>query len=354
MADKCQVLLYTSYLHIIGGIETFVINFTQLLAPTYDMVLMTAQWLPDEIRKQIPCRIIQGVKDVECDTLIMIRAADDHVPSYIKYNRMIRMCHSCKTKSDWTIPNDYDKLVHVSEVSRQSFGTDGMVIHNPLIRNESKPLFLVSATRIPARDKGMNADRLVILAKMLEKAGIPYIWINFSDRPLEGGPAHLINVGALSNVQPYIAKADYLVQLSDYEGFGYTVLEALVNGTAVICTPFEATKELGVVDGENGYIVPFDLNFDVRKLLDVPQFSYTWDNAGILKQWKKLLGKPQSKPKPAAKPEPDNRVMVHVIRRYFDTELGRTMEVGDVTMFTPERAELVKSKGYIEVINGVR
>ena len=46
--------------------------------------------------------------------------------------------------------------------------------------------------------------------------------------------------------------------------------------------------------------------------------------------------------------------MVHVIRRYFDTELNRTMEIGDVTMFTPERAELVKSKGYIEVFNGVR
>jgi hypothetical protein len=353
MAEKCQILLYTSYLHIIGGIETFVINFTKLLGAQYDMILMSSQVLPEDIKAQIPVRILQGVKDVECDTLIMIRAADANVPSYIKYNRMIRMCHSCRTNTDWSIPNDYDELVHVSEVSKKSFETDGLVIHNPLIREESRPLFLVSATRIPARDKGINSDRLVILAKMLEKAEIPYIWINFSDRPLENGPKHLINVGHIQNVQPYIAKADYLVQLSDHEGFGYTVLEALINGTAVICTPFETTEELGVVDGENGYIVPFDLNFDVRKLLDVPQFSYEWDNAKILKQWKKLLGKPK-KPKPAAKEEQKPKVMVRVKRRYFDLELDKYLYPDEVYTFTEERALTVAERGFIEVMDGVR
>ena len=153
-----------------------------------------------------------------------------------------------------------------------------------------------------------------------------------------------MNVGTFQDLQPYIACADYLVQLSDREGFGYSVLEALTQNTAVICTPFETTKELGVVDGENGYIVPFDMNFDVHKLLDVPRFNYHWDNEKIRKDWEKLLKMEPEKPK--------NRglVRIRITGNYGDMQLNRMVHEGEVLYMTKFRAKLVVKMGYGEIL----
>ena len=78
------------------------------------------------------------------------------------------------------------------------------------------------------------------------------------------------------DILDYVANADYLVQLSDNEGFCYSVVEALCAGTPVIVTPCPVFDEIGLVDGENCYKVPFDMkNFDVKKLLGEPlKFEY--------------------------------------------------------------------------------
>ena len=331
--NKVQVLLYTSYLHIIGGIETFVINFLDLMGDTVEVGVMCPK-LPPEMEQRISKRAKLFTREAftRCDTLIMIRMMDE-IPNCIAYDRSIRMCHACKTNPSWYIKRDCDEIVHVSKASKDSFQTDGKVIYNPLKRTEKKALLFVSATRIPAKDKGENAQRMLQLARMLEKSGIPFLWLNFSDAPLEDAPKGFMNVGTAQDLQPYISKADYLVQLSDHEGFGYSVLEALINKTAVICTPFETTKELGVIDGENGYIIPFDLQFDVQKLLKVPQFDYDYDNEKIKAQWKRLLAKKKSRKKDSSK------VFVEVLKKYRDIELKRYLYPGDRVSMTKERAE---------------
>ena len=265
--NTVQVLLYTSYLHVIGGIETFVLQFIELLEPYYKIGVLCPE-IPSEMASWISAKVplYKGKDEVSCDTLIMIRMMDKKPPR-VRYKRSIRMCHACKSDPKWEILQDCDELIHVSKASRQSFDTKGKVILNPLIKADKKALLLVSATRVPAPDKGRNADRMLQLARRLEKSGILYLWLNFSDAPLCDAPKGFINVGTYHELQPYIAKADYLVQLSDQEGFGYSVVEALANNTAVICTPFATTSELKVVDGKNGYIVPFNLEFDVTKLL---------------------------------------------------------------------------------------
>ena len=55
----------------------------------------------------------------------------------------------------------------------------------------------------------------------------------------------------------YYAQADVLISTSRYEGFGYTILEALTHGTPVVCFNNSALPEL-VVDGYNGFIVETD------------------------------------------------------------------------------------------------
>ena len=347
--NQVQVLLYTSYLHIIGGIETFVLNYIELMSPYYSIGVMCPM-LPDALKARIneKAKYFTAKETVSCDTLVMIRMMDP-IPQTVKYDKSIRMCHACKSVPSWHIKPDCDTIVHVSKASKESFNSEGKVIHNPLIRFEKKSLLFVSATRIPAMDKGKNADRMLKLAKMLNDAQIPFLWLNFSDAPLTNAPKGFINVGSFQEIQPYIKKADYLVQLSDQEGFGYSVLEALINNVAVICTPFDTTKELGVVDGKNGYIVPYDLNFDINKLLNVPKFEYEYDNSSIVKKWKTLLDKKPPKKKKQAE-ETANLVKVKVIVNYFDTVLKDTLKVGTILYMDKDRANYVKSFGYLRIM----
>lgn len=331
---KVQVLLYTSYLHIIGGIETFVHNFIDLMSPYYDIGVYCPT-LPGEqalnITKKVP--LFQGSEPIECDTLVMIRMMDAK-PKNIVYEKSVRMCHACKSDPTWTVLPDCDKVIHVSNASKKSFGSKGDVIYNPLVKSSKKALLFVSATRIPAPDKGKNAKRMLELANKLEAYGIPYLWLNFSDAPLKDAPKGFINVGTYQELQPFIAKADYLVQLSDREGFGYSVAEALANNVAVLCTPFETTKELGVVDGVNGYIVPFDLNFDIHKLLNVPRFEFEYQNEKIRKQWQEILG--YTKPKHDYVPKISRKVRVR--KDYYDIVRKENLKQGDILEMEAGRA----------------
>lgn len=347
--NKTQILLYTSYLHIIGGIETFVNNFVDILSPYYDIALYCPQMPPEmasELSRKI--QVFRNKEIITCDTLIMIRIMDE-IPKNVGYKRSVRMCHACRSNPSWYIKDDCDKVVHVSEASRSSFNSDGQVILNPVVKRGGKALFLVSATRIPAMDKGRNADRMIRLAEMLNSEGIPFVWFNFSDAPLDNAPQGLFNVGKSRDIQSFISKADYLVQLSDQEGFGYSVAEALINNTAVLCTPFKTTAELGVRDGINGYIIPFDMNFDVKKLLDVPSFEYDYDNTDIIKQWRKLLG--SSKPTHSYKP-PEMVETVVVIDEYRDLLLNRILHKGDRILMPYDRALLLEDKCFIRILKG--
>ena len=181
------------------------------------------------------------------------------------------------------------------------------------------------------------------LGQMMNDAGIPYIWLYFSQERIPGAPSNMIHMQPTLNVLSYVKSADYLVQMSDSEAFGYSIVEALELGTAVITTPLDVLTELDIQEGIHGYMVPFEVDgFDCQKLLTVPQFEYKYDNKSIIKQWRKLLG--NTKPKHNYKPSKNPRV--RIIRRYHDMVLGKTLENNTVVEMVPERAELVCNAGY--------
>ena len=341
--NKVQVLLYTSYLHSIGGIETFVDNWVEILLPYYDIGLYCPQMPTERLYRLSQIIPVYKSGEVECDTLVMIRIGDA-IPKGIKYKKSVRMCHACRSNPAWHILDDCDRVIHVSEASRTSFNSDGAVIYNPVIKRAKDSLILVSATRIPAMDKGKNADRMIKLAQMLNDADIPFVWLNFSDSPLTDAPKGMVNVGMTNDIQSYIARADYLVQLSNQEGFGYSVAEALINHTAVICTPFKTTAELGVVDGKNGYILPFDMQYDVTKLLNVPEFEYKYDNKPIVKAWRKLLG--NTKPKHDYIPPEYVDVVAKI--EYRDIVLNKVFQPKDEISMPYDRAMELIEKGFVK------
>ena len=70
---------------------------------------------------------------------------------------------------------------------KEDFNIKGPVINNLMRKSSETTLFLISATRIPAPDKGDNEIRMRKLAQMLLDAKIPYLWLNFSDGKEGGG-----------------------------------------------------------------------------------------------------------------------------------------------------------------------
>lgn len=350
---ESQVILYINWTAPIGGIESFIYHFASLMHEKYDITLVVNTITAEQRRKiSRKIRVVQYNSNTHyrCDTLIMLRILDK-IPDNFKYKQSVQMCHACKTNQNWHIPQNCNYIVNVSNASKESFeeeAKNGIVIHNPIIKSEAKALVLVSATRLPAPDKGNNEKRMIQLANMLSDMKIPFLWFNFSDGPLNNAPKGLVNMGTRMDIQPYIARADYLVQLSDSEAFSYSVLEALVNNTAVIVTPFKSVPEYGIEDGKNGYIVPFDMDFDVKKLLDVPQFEYQYDNEPIKKQWVDIIG--ISKPMFEYEPKPQN--VVRIKMPYYDIALNKTLQPGEEYIMPQDRIDIVVGKGLAELLEG--
>ena len=339
--EQYKIVLFINFLNVIGGIESFIYHFGGM----FQGVTLLVGKVNDRQRKRLEEHV--NVVDYDpratyyCKTLIILRILDS-MPTNIFADRTVRTCHGCKTNPAWNIPQDSDHIVNVSEVSKESFGEqakDGMVIHNPIEKSEKKALILVSAARIPAVDKGKNEVRMRMLAEMLNDAEIPFIWFNFSDGVIPNAPEGMVNMGIREDIQPYIKRADYLVQLSDSEAWSYSMLEALINKTPVICCPFGSAEEMGIKDGVNGYVVPFDMGFDVHKLLNVPSVSFDYDHEGIKKAWEKVL---------TAKKK-NKGIKVRIIQTYFDTLLNRKVSAGENLYMTRERANTIIHAGFGEI-----
>lgn len=338
-----KVILYINQLNIIGGIETFIYYFARLMKHK-DIALVVYNL--DESLKRKYERYMKVYEyttrdKYSCDTLIILRILDK-IPANIECNQSVQMVHACRTNPAWHIRQTSDFIVNVSEASKKSFGNeakDGIVIHNPIITDNPRAMILVSATRIPAPDKGMNEERMRKLANMLNEAQIPFLWFNFSDGSIPNPPRGMINVGKNEDIRPYIASATYLVQLSDSEAWSYSILEALTQNVPVIVTDFPSAHEMGIKDGANGYILPFDMNFDVNRLKKVPKFTYLYDNEPIKKQWEKIIDH---------KLKAKKREMwdVVILQQYNDIELGRLMNPGEVVPMPKERAKQIISLGY--------
>ena len=362
---KTQIVIYRREIPAVGGIGTFIKHFIDRLSGSYEITILCrtiyctmfkeytqkVRVIADTIRmpngKLMQLSGSSGSsQSVYCDTLIMPSFLDP-LPGNVAAGQVVRMCHACKTDPTWKIPQDYDRLVYVSETAMLSYGVeDGQVIHNLNKATDDKALILVSATRFPAPDKGNIAQRMRTLANMLNDKGISYIWLNFADGKMEDPPQNFYNMGPTDRMPEIIKAADYLVQLSDSECWSYSCLEALMAGTPLICTPFPSIYEMGVKDKVHGHIIPFDMDFDVEILKKIPHFYYDYDNDTIKEEWIKILGDP----KPVHDYEPLKHVMTEVTASYYDLELGRDMSPGDQAVMRVDRAQVLKELKFVKIM----
>lgn len=125
-------------------------------------------------------------------------------------------------------------------------------------------------------------------------------------------------------------------------GFGYTTCEALSLGTPVIVTPVESFLEIGVKDGENGFVV--DWNLDNVNVQEIYKKRLKFDYSPPKTTWKDVIAKGKS----TYTPETDKEA-IYITTGYFDMELNKWVEPTSVSddwlRVSKERAKYLVKNG---------
>ena len=317
---KYTNVFYVPHFNIIGGIETYIYE----LVKKYKDEDITIVYSDDSSDKKQIARIRQYARvikqpynsenKIKCKKLfVMYKCKLD----LFEAEDIVQIIHA-DYKAQRLTPNKNEKIKEnygVSKSVAKSFeeisDLKTGVCYNPLtIEKPKRVLKLISATRL-TKEKGL--ERMKILAKKLDEAKIPFIWLVFTNKE------DLINNPSVCYMKPrldirnYIADADYLVQLSDTEAWAYSVIESLILKTPVIVTDVPCFKEMGVKNGKSGYILPFDMKDipiediynKIPKNFEITQPKDIYDE--LLIKGKKTY-------------EPEKQVYIKAIRSYYDNE----------------------------------
>ena len=292
---KLKNVFYHHTLLPIGGIETFMYEMAKSYSKSYDITVMYKK--ADERQLERLSRYVRCVKytgqNFKCERLFT--TYDISVIDTCEADYIAQVIHA-NYKAIKLKPNTHPRIneyIAVSETVADAYkelsGIECKVIYNPLMPDKPKRvLHLISATRL-TKEKGRA--RMEILADKFTEAGIPFTWLVFTNSTEGFNNPNMIMLPPRLDLTDYIADADYLVQLSDTEGYCYSVNEALNLGTSVIVTDLETFKEEGVTK-DNGFLLPLDMeNIDVKAIYNARmKFEYSPREDS----WSEMLAKGKS------------------------------------------------------------
>ena len=254
-------IFYFKRISEIGGIETFLYYLSKLYK-NYDVTIIYDYSNREQLarlKKNVKCIKFSG-QEIKCEKAFFNYNLD--IIDKVKAKEYYQIIHGdyketgiqCNTNTKIT------KYLAVSKIAGESFyqktGIKPEIIYNPLnIDKPKKILKLISATRL-TNEKGYN--RMIKLAKELSDKKIPFEWHVFTNKSDIDSDFFIARKPKL-NIINDIAEADYLVQLSDSEGYCYSIVEALSVRTPVICTDIPVIKEIGVNEN-NSYILNMDMS----------------------------------------------------------------------------------------------
>ena len=343
-------VFYFRDLNIIGGIETFFYQLGLKYGKDFDITVYYRTGNSQQVEKLSKVvrvrRFCDGQK-IRCKRAFLCFSLD--IIDNIEAEEYYQMLHGDYTAIK-VFPDRNPKIqkrIAVSNVVSDSYrdyiGDDSEVCYNPYTPvKPKKVLRLMSATRLTA-EKGFN--RMKILAAELDKAGVPYIWDIYTDSTQRFDNPSVYFRKPRLDIVDIMADADYFVQLSDTEGYCYSIVEALCAGTPVIVTDFKVAHEIGVKDRVNGFILPMDMNnLPIKELYKgLKKFAYK----PMKDHWDKLLV-----PKgPNETEETQHDVMVRCKKIYFDIEFGTQMSYGQTWTVPEERAYKLFNMGLVDIIS---
>lgn len=340
-------MFYFYHINSIGGIESF---FYYLSKKYKDWDITIYYKIGDaeqikRLKKYVRVKQYRGEKIV-CEKAFFNYTID--IIDNVEAKEYYQIAH-CDFKEAIEKPNLHKKVNKYLGVSKKvckSFeevtGIKTELAYNPIIINKPKKVLnLISATRL-THEKGK--DRMIKFAKMLDDAEIPYLWTIFTNDTKVIDNPNIIYIKPRLDIINYIANSDYLVQLSDNEGFCYSVVESLLVGTPVIVTNCPVFKEIGLNE-TNSFILDFDMNNVPLKEIykGLPSFKYEAPKDN----WDKLLEKGKSTYQKDLK----TMVLVKCIQNYNDIELNELKTINSKPYkINKVRAEELIGYGDIEII----
>lgn len=286
---KFKNIYYFQSILAIGGIETFFYYLAKKYK-NYDLAIIYRYGNNQQLKrlkKYVKCIEYKPGMTFECehaffnfntDIIDSITAKEYYLVLHGDYKSMMEAGQL--TKENLPGNSKITKYVGVSQVVcdawKEITGEDAELCYNPFEPDKvEKEYIFISPTRLSVEKGG---KRIIALSNELDKRKIKYTWYIYSNSTLPG----LIspNVKVLPpklNIQDEIVKADFLIQLSDNEGYCYSVIEALANNIPVIVTPVPVFKELKVNE-ENSIILNFDCsNLDeVINKIQTKKFNFTY------------------------------------------------------------------------------
>ena len=341
-------LFYFHTLNSIGGVETFFYQLAKKYGRDYDITIMYTECDKEQVKRLSQyCRVKKWKGEtIKCKRCFV--AFNAKVLDHVDADEYIQVLHG-DYKSLGVIPDRHDKIqrwVAVSDVVRSAYeditGDKPMVCYNPYtVEKPRKVLHLVSATRLTP-DKGLK--RMERLAEELDKADIPYVWDVYTDSPRPVMNENIVIRKPRLDVLDFIADADYYVQLSDSEGYCYSIVEALSVGTPVIVTDIPVLKEIGVINGVNGFVVSKDMEDLPLSAIykGLKKFKYEV----LADKWNELL-----LPVPPDYEEQMNEIVkVRCKKVFIDLERNVTTMPGSEWFCTRRRAEVLDDLDVIDIV----
>lgn len=291
------IIIFTAGLLGKTGIYTWIRNYLLNMRGDYGITILSSNYEDNilaDLNSLAKCEIFDKDKQYDCDIYLHNYQDNDFKVNIHARDRFILLhCDYAEIGHLKTLQTDYSYIAVSDTAAKgmsEKFGINCIAIE-PFL-NEYKPKRVykfVSATRI---HKTKGWDRMMQLCKLLTDKGIRFQWLLFTDERTKPMPyTGFINMGGQPNevVMDYMADADYVVQLSDHEGFCYAVHEALSVGTPVLVTDIPVFK---CIDENRGYRLPLDMeNIDIDKILTcIPKaYGCSTNNQTLKSVWKGLL-----------------------------------------------------------------
>jgi len=265
-------------------------------------------------------------EQINADICIWCRLYMDYtyLKNKIKAKRNFLWVHSIpEEKTNYALQNpeflnDIDKIICVSDTVRSLLPAGkekAITIHNflpndiqslsnspipPNIFSNPNALHLVTVSRL---SNGKGFDRVLKLVKMLKTNNVPFEYLIIGKgRAKEEEIRNMFKnidevkfLGYQENPYPYIKKADYLVQLSDFETWGNVITEAKSLGTPVITTNYQTAHEQ-IQDDINGILIDLNTNNYEQYLYKILNNQATYKNnlasfhySNEFETWNKVL-----------------------------------------------------------------
>lgn len=323
------------------GVESYLYYMSKL----YDIEVYYSEANIEQVKrlsKNIPVHKYTG-KPIECDRLFSNYKFSATTTAKEKYH----IIHYDPLNVGFgTTYEDGWKYIGVSKVACKGYkgitGHDIELIYNPvpidkIKRKKPKKLTLISATRLTS-EKG--ASRINKLGNLLDKAGVDFIWHIYTNKRIAFDSKNIIVHEQTLDIHKEVAKASYLVQLSDCESFGLSVCESLILGVPVIITDLEAFKEIGCIHGKNAIICNFDMtNVDIDMIVKgLPEFTYKPPKC----EWDKYLSKEKTY-------NPNEMIEVRTLKRFWDLETNNHYLRNKNIKVSRKRASELECLGIVEV-----